>query len=84
MAILQETRTLLRDVAQRREKAKSVWLLRCAMAAAGCMEEPVQGHELQRVWRGPAEHVGSTVGTPRRRRPSSFSFVSYSGMLATR
>ena len=60
----------------RREKAKSVWLPRCATAAAECMEERVRARELRKVWRDLDVHVGNTVCTPRRQRPSTATFTN--------
>jgi len=77
MAIPQGTRTTPPDVGQGREKAKSVWLPRCATAAAECMEEPVRARELRKV----DVHVGNTVCTPRRQRPSTASFANCCRML---
>jgi hypothetical protein len=81
MAIPQGTRTTSPDVGQGREKAKSVWLPRCATAAAGCVEERVRARELRKVWRDLDVHVGNTVCTPRRQRPSAASFTSCWRML---
>ena len=42
------------------KRQKGVWLLRCATAAAECIEEPVQALELPKVWRDLDVHVGNT------------------------
>jgi len=52
------------------------------MAVAGCMEEPVQARELQKVWRDLDALVGSTVCTHCKQKLTSAFFISYCRMLA--
>jgi hypothetical protein len=77
MAIRLETQKTPRDVVREPDKAKSVWLRRCATGAAECMEELVLAHELRRVWPDLDAHVGNMACILWKQRPSRIRSANF-------